>query len=107
MTGKASDFELDGSEMVQVTQTCVAHFFGGPLNNVRDPGFLWDGAYMNGGAHYNSSYGRWRDPAPDDPDREPILMGCDVYAIKVMKNRDGDRIINCTWEGFIPAGDDR
>ena len=103
MTGQASDYEVDGSEMVPVLETCVAHFLGGPLNGVRDPGFIWLEDYKHGNAHYNSTVDRWVDPHPDDPDQLPYMTGCDVYVIDVVKDKAGERLITGKWEGFVPV----
>ena len=80
-----------------VKETCVAHFLGGPLDGVRDPAFIWQDAYLNGGAFY--AFGHWYNQGG-----EMFLIGTSKYDIKVNKHKPGERLITCVYEGFSREG---
>lgn len=89
------------SQMEMVTETCVAHFLGGPLDGVRDPGFIWDENYRNGHAYY--AWPVWVQEDQDDPE-SVRLLGSHQYKITVNSHEPGKRLITCTNEGFSDEG---
>lgn len=98
LTGIDEDTEYDPhSQLERVEETCVAYFLGGPIDGVRDPAFVWQDAYLNGGAHY--VWGHW-----ELQDGEAVLIGSSKYNIEVTKHKPGERLITCTHQGFSNEG---
>jgi len=93
------DTSMDpGTSLEMVTETCVAHFLGGPLNGVRDPAFIWNDAYLNEGAMY--LWGDW-----EDQDGEAVLVGSHRYDITVNQHKaEEGRLITCKYAGFSDEG---
>ncbi len=89
------------SEMVAVKKTCVAYFFGGPLDGARAARFLWAPEYRTGNAFF--AWPVWEIQDRDDPE-SVCLLGSYKYDITVMKDDDAERIINCTNAGFSSEG---